>query len=479
MTILYNFKVIEMYYFEVNDREISIENKYVNYSPYLKTLVNTQVRTESYQSINQEIVYILDLDPILFDKYVRFLTKGDVGTMTDELEEFYDFMGHINYMSYPLDYWAIKLHDNYIRDFFYIDHYTGFHDLHHIHIDEDARIPKIISEHLGKGIVIAGGYAMYLAGYIPRTNDIDIFVTDKTVGTKLINELNESGTQLYITDNAVSFTINNVNYQIILRVYSCPSEVVHGFDLDCVGILYTGRGLYSTKRAQYSNENRTNWYDPERASASYEFRLSKYNIRGYNIGLKDLDKINFNYKDLKETLLVECFKHPENDDDISDGAVNICNRFNITDLNDVVYVCQQFVSVPEDLVELCRRRNIINAGDIINAVDTYYIHRYDTVGELINRIGRMSSEGIDIIKSVPTDRATCLLLAKYDRTLSYIFKHSDYVPGILHDGFPVKKTSDIDWKVQNPMEQLSGTFNPEPFTNMLDFYLQSPLVTLK
>lgn len=70
--------------------------------------------------------------------------------------------------------------------------------------------------------------------------------------------------------------------------------MVHGFDLDCCGILWDGSyeykdykvpALWATERAIYANKHKVNWFDPERASPSYAYRL-----RGYEIMLPMFDK---------------------------------------------------------------------------------------------------------------------------------------------------------------------------------------------
>jgi hypothetical protein len=77
-------------------------------------------------------------------------------------------------------------------------------------------------------------------------------------------------------------------------VYTCPSEVVHGFDVDCVGFVYDGEKLYATKRALYAAKNGVNWFDPSRSSPSYAYRLIKYKRRGFNISLPLFTNININ-----------------------------------------------------------------------------------------------------------------------------------------------------------------------------------------
>jgi hypothetical protein len=73
---------------------------------------------------------------------------------------------------------------------------------------------------------------------------------------------------------------------------------VHGFDVDCCGVLFDGEKLWATKRAAYAIHHKINHINPERASPSYYWRLSKYHTRGYDIGIpllkeEDVDLSSF------------------------------------------------------------------------------------------------------------------------------------------------------------------------------------------
>ena len=65
-------------------------------------------------------------------------------------------------------------------------------------------------------------------------------------------------------------------YQIILRRYLTPSEVLHGFDLDASGVGYYEDKYYATDRALYSLSTMTLYIDLKRLSESYNYRLAKY-----------------------------------------------------------------------------------------------------------------------------------------------------------------------------------------------------------
>ena len=101
----------------VNDILYSIDKIYAEYSPYLSTLVNTKISVD----MNKEGHYILNMDletEISMIEYVAFL-KGESFEMDEDIAILFDMMGHSNHMDYPLDYWRVKLRDNWIRDNMY------------------------------------------------------------------------------------------------------------------------------------------------------------------------------------------------------------------------------------------------------------------------------------------------------------------------------------------------------------------------
>lgn len=158
-----------------------------------------------------------------------------------------------------------------------------------------------------------------------RSGDIDVFfVTDPTTSEGIINSILDDKV---IRGNAVSVTRTGIKHeselsrkglsrkyaadwfpegfyasddghrygykiQFILRSYLCPTEIVHGFDVDCTGVLFDGTKAYATRRALFSIKKQTNWFDPSRSSPTYARRLAKYYKRGYKIELPLLDKRN-------------------------------------------------------------------------------------------------------------------------------------------------------------------------------------------
>jgi len=80
--------------------------------------------------------------------------------------------------------------------------------------------------------------------------------------------------------------------QIILRLYSSPSEILAGFDVDACAVGYNGPQVYAAPRAFISLVTQSISVDMSRRSPSYELRLAKYARRGFEIFVPDLKREN-------------------------------------------------------------------------------------------------------------------------------------------------------------------------------------------
>ena len=102
--------------------------------------------------------------------------------------------------------------------------------------------------------------------------------------------------------NAITFQHcrKQKEYQIILRLYSTPSEILHGFDVDCCSIGYDGENIWITQRALYSVMNGYNTVNFERLSPSYEVRLVKYSTRGMKVYIPGFNAKNVNLDELEK-----------------------------------------------------------------------------------------------------------------------------------------------------------------------------------
>lgn len=88
--------------------------------------------------------------------------------------------------------------------------------------------------------------------------------------------------------------------QIILRIYSSISEILHGFDLGSSAVGYDGTHIYFTSLSQYAYANAVNIVDTTRRSMTYEGRLCKYIARGFRILLPNLDKNKIEQKAIQK-----------------------------------------------------------------------------------------------------------------------------------------------------------------------------------
>lgn len=246
------------------------------YSPLLRTMLTTSVGIDRDDDGN----ILIDCDPYSLKQYASFLI-GEEFEMNEDVEELFEYFGHENTLGYPLDFWKIKLYDTWIRDMCYKlelfkdNPYYGLYELGPIIQGYDGELPK--------NHYIAGGAVLTMLGITKKYTDIDIFTTDVEESKRYIKVLIDTQ-DLYYTENSVIYG----NIQIILRSYSCPSEIVHGFDVGCCGVIaeYTDDGykIYCTRRTLYSIINRCNWIEPDRSSPSYIYRLLKYSNRNAFIG---------------------------------------------------------------------------------------------------------------------------------------------------------------------------------------------------
>ena len=68
--------------------------------------------------LEDQAYVLLNEDVNLFSEFHSFLLGGDFN-WNKEICEYFAYMGYINNLNYPLDFWKIKLQDNWIRNNFY------------------------------------------------------------------------------------------------------------------------------------------------------------------------------------------------------------------------------------------------------------------------------------------------------------------------------------------------------------------------
>jgi hypothetical protein len=314
----------------VNDIDyMSIDGIYAEYSPYLIV----SVRTETIMTGNEYIELEVD-DKSIVENYLSFL-KGEEFHMDEKDEEFFGVMGHPNLMEYPIDYWKEKLRSKWIRDNFYRlslkDKDDGLYGLIKLDIINQPNIaivghqewniynslPPIISiDSERDGVVVAGGAALWCAGGITTCGDVDFFSLDKDKSTDFFLTNKGGYPDINIAANQISHNINSNSCVAVLRnsysrkgfldwykkvtlirrVYTCPSEVVHGFDLDISQFIIIFKdgvpSLYTTSIGMYAMKHKIQWYDQEMSSTTYITRLAKYAGRGYPLRLPLINRDN-------------------------------------------------------------------------------------------------------------------------------------------------------------------------------------------
>lgn len=151
-----------------------------------------------------------------------------------------------------------------------------------------------------------------------KSSDIDIFIHSCTLDVmkdiiynmcKTIPKISE----IIRTANAITIKTRPrynvvIEYQIILRLYKSPSEIIHGFDVDCCSIGFDGTNIWMTQRAKFALTNGYNTVNFNRLSPSYEYRLSKYGTRGMGILIPNFKMSKVDTYKLKKTDLNTRYK---------------------------------------------------------------------------------------------------------------------------------------------------------------------------
>lgn len=167
-----------------------------------------------------------------------------------------------------------------------------------------------------KGMIAAGGAVCQALHQTPKWqyNDLDFFLvglTEEEAKNKInaladhlylnqIHNRSAGGRQLMVqrTQRCITFGIISRNgllistpIQVVLRLFSTISEVLHCFDLGSSAIADDGTNLYFSSLGKFAQEIGYNILDLSRRQASYEYRIQKYMNRGFGLIVPDLDLI--------------------------------------------------------------------------------------------------------------------------------------------------------------------------------------------
>jgi hypothetical protein len=210
-------------------------------------------------------------------------------------------------------------------------------------------------------------------------------------------------------------------------VYTSPTEVVHGFDVDCCGIVWdpnypnedgTKGALFCTKRAHYSITHRENWIDPSRVSPSYAYRLSKYQARDIDIKMPLFDESMIVKKQIKKwrNNIRRHFQYKDHDYD-ADG-------FTIGDS----IVLRNPITMLEKMLENVRKNPLAytTSNDFMREMKSAINMDKQEYGSMFRYIVGTNR---DIARSIlPTDPVSILILAAYERFHTPLWSVSDYQP---------------------------------------------------
>jgi hypothetical protein len=252
----------------------------------------------------------------------------------------------INITNYPID---VEKFNNTIRSTqsFNNYNYTKFFN------EFNAKFDKF-----KKNIIIAGGAALAMHQKNFDIADIDIFfhscnsVDVERIIREFIYFYRNKREFLFVKDSKDAITIHFRGYenipsiQFIKRIYNSPSEIIHGFDIDCSCIYMTVgkiREFFCTERCLYSLTHRCNIVNFDRLSPSYEYRICKYSTRKFDIYIPFmkfyLDNLDLDFSEgyLKGSNIISRFIFLERSNirisDYSDEDTEKYDRGDVLDFN--------------------------------------------------------------------------------------------------------------------------------------------------
>lgn len=173
-------------------------------------------------------------------------------------------------------------------------------------------IKYALDERYHQYVCLAGGFSLskyFYDNYDMNINfgDIDIFIhgCDEATANQISTILTKlTGNPIYYNDNVmvssndscydeyemeqknplIYFQYHPKSFQVIKRLYTSPAQIVLGFDVDCCCLLTNLSGqTFASERCCYAIRNGYNMVNFLRMSPSYEYRLVKYNKRGFAI----------------------------------------------------------------------------------------------------------------------------------------------------------------------------------------------------
>jgi hypothetical protein len=365
---------------------------------------------------------------------------------------------------YPNNFWKVKLIDDRIREFWYRRTPSRLIHLHYLP-ERALEVMEHIGGTLPEDHYIAGGAALYIAGITDRYTDIDIFTCNREASEAWIRTLKQ---ECSYTGAAMSYKNKNMEIQLILKEYSSPSHIIHGFDLSSCSVIFDPRenSVKTTYKGAYCIDRKVNWFEPERYSPSYALRLAKYHMRGFKIRLPMTDGLYVRIGNLEEKVRSVALEHTEYKTRMDKTCDIMVNN----------YAASRLRRECIKMTELVKHMLSVNGDIEKNKFYLRWPRSYDkTDTELSKKIVEDSCNVLNLMSiivlachyNIPPS-----LLRKRDNDHTSI---SDYAN--TKDGW--KQYDSTCWGLTGTSQMyqtLLGTFNPEPIDDVLEFYLSSPLV---
>lgn len=365
-------------------------------------------------------------------------------------------------------------------------------------------------------VLIAGG-AVFGTLFDQPYDDVDLFIwgLDEQSAEQKIYEIArtiQNGDyikEINRTNNAVTIKTKNTKYQIILRLYRTVSEVLHGFDVDSCAVGMDKYGIFATGRAISSYQISVNRVNFDRLSPSYPWRLTKYGQRGMAVFVPDLDIRKYDedalieaYPNLSDItgwrsqikgldlLMALNYWYGEPNDNIR-KIPNIVRGFVKTKANNV------YVDATSDYSAKPTYISDERLGDVLDDITYGYESSKDlnkkNASNIYNRLKKEKPEllnnySIGHLIGSRKGNAPKSIHASYfnidndnlDEALESVLHVPYEIREILQNIYDMSKSknkvpilrfpADIQFKVTNPGEQMTNTFNREVLANPAVWY---------
>lgn len=266
-----------------------------------------------------------------------------------------------------------------------------------------------------------------------------------------------------------TITVTEYNIQIILRLYSSPSEIIHGFDLGSSAVGFDGKDLYFTSLSKFAYEYGCNIVDTTRRSTTYERRLIKYFDRGFEIILPhfNINKTSNRLMDLYD--LNDYCEMPHFTFTykrvIGNGIVvsRFYQKNNIVSDYDANEIDNEYVAFFQGLYCILRNKTddfiVIskNINDIIDGSLKYLgnkINHFYANLEMLIRSDRFPSKLVE--KYITVCECEEVFASRYDPS-NIIRKQIGHVNGLVAN---ISKLGQVKWMTTNVMTQLTSSYNP-------------------